>query len=50
MDQERARMDVASREEYWRRMAEEQEKTIESLRTGTKATNTLRLLNPTYRY
>lgn len=50
-EQERVvRMDVTSREEYWRRMAEEQEKTIEALRTGTKATNTLRLLNPTYRY
>ena len=42
--------EIEQREEYWRRVAEEQERTIESMRGSQQASDTLRLLNPTYRY
>jgi biopolymer transport protein ExbB len=45
---EQQRRELEEREEALRKLAEEQEKTVAAMRSTPQATNTLRLLNPTY--
>jgi biopolymer transport protein ExbB len=47
-DQQRAQLELLERERQLRQAIEEQERAVATMRSAPRATNTLRLLNPTY--